>query len=135
MNSITQLLKRYKDIIMYGIFGLMTTAVNVGVYYLSFNILSFSNIVSTVSAWFMSVLFAFVTNKIWVFESRSFKAGVLIREMLSFFSCRLLTGTLDLLIMYAAVDYMGWNALLWKVISNIIVIVLNYIAGRVLIFR
>ncbi len=135
MNSITQLLKRYKDIIMYGIFGLMTTAVNVGVYYLSFNILSFSNIVSTVSAWFMSVLFAFVTNKIWVFESRSFKAGVLIREMLSFFSCRLLTGALDLLIMYAAVDYMGWNALLWKVISNIIVIVLNYIAGKVLIFR
>lgn len=135
MNSITELLKRYKDIIMYGIFGLMTTAVNVGVYYLSFNILSFSNIVSTVSAWFISVLFAFVTNKIWVFESRSFKAGVLIREMLSFFSCRLLTGALDLLIMYAAVDYMGWNALLWKVISNIIVIVLNYIAGRVLIFR
>ncbi len=135
MNSIPELLKRYKDIIMYGIFGLMTTAVNVGVYYLCFNILSLSNVVSTVSAWFMSVLFAFVTNKIWVFESRSFKAGVLIREMLSFFSCRLLTGALDLLIMYAAVDYMGWNALLWKVISNIIVIVLNYIAGKVLIFR
>lgn len=135
MNSITELLKRYKDIILYGIFGLMTTAVNVGVYYLSFHIFSFSNIVSTVLAWFISVLFAFVTNKMWVFESRSFKAGVLIREMLSFFSCRLLTGALDLLIMYAAVDYMAWNALLWKVISNIIVIVLNYIAGRVLIFR
>ena len=135
MKYLKELLARYRGIILYCIFGLFTTVVNVGVYYLCFSVIALSNVLSTLLAWFISVLFAFVTNKIWVFESRSFKAVVLLREALSFFSCRLLTGALDLLIMYVAVDVMGWNEMLWKLISNVIVIVINYGASRILIFR
>ena len=135
MKYLKELLARYRRIILYCIFGLFTTVVNVGVYYLCFSVIALSNVLSTLLAWFISVLFAFVTNKIWVFESRLFKAVVLLREALSFFSCRLLTGALDLLIMYVAVDVMGWNEMLWKLISNVIVIVINYGASRILIFR
>ncbi len=135
MKYLKELLARYRGIILYAIFGLLTTVVNVGVYYLCFSVIALSNVVSTLLAWFISVLFAFVTNKIWVFESRSFEAVVLLREALSFFSCRLLTGALDLVIMYVAVDVMGWNEMLWKLISNVIVIVSNYCASRILIFR
>ncbi len=135
MKYLKELLARYRGIILYAIFGLLTTVVNVGVYYLCFSVIALSNVLSTLLAWFISVLFAFVTNKIWVFESRSFEAVVLLREALSFFSCRLLTGALDLVIMYVAVDVMGWNEMLWKLISNVIVIVSNYCASRILIFR
>lgn len=86
-------------------------------------------------AWVAAVVFAFITNKLFVFGSKSFKTDVLVREMASFFGCRLLTGILDIVIMYIAVDVMDMNSTLWKFLSNILVIILNYLASKLVVFK
>ena len=134
-DKLKTLFLKYKSIIAYVFFGGCTTLVNTAVYYLCYNLLGISNVVATVIAWLLAVLFAFITNKLWVFESKSFSAQVLRRELPSFFAARLLTGLLDLLIMYIAVDRLQLNALLWKLLSNVIVIILNYIASKLFVFK
>ena len=134
-DKLKALYLKYKSIIAYLFFGGCTTLVNVVVYQLGYNVLGISNVVSTIVAWLLSVLFAFVTNKLWVFESKSFSVDALRRELPSFFAARLLTGLLDLLIMYITVDKLQLNALLWKILSNIVVIILNYIASKLFVFK
>lgn len=131
----TDLIKKYKGIISYLFFGVCTTLVNVAVYYVCYNVCGMFNVGATVIAWLLAVLFAFVTNKMFVFDSPSWSAEALKHEIPSFFGCRFLTGVLDVGIMYAAVDLMGWNGMIWKFISNVLVIVLNYAASKLIIFR
>lgn len=128
-------MKNYKQGILYLIFGGLTTAVNIAVYYLLFNWLSLENVPSTVIAWVASVLFAFVTNKNFVFESKEKGFKNIFRQITAFFGCRLLTGVMDVAIMWVAVDLLEWNSLVWKIISNVLVIVLNYFASKLLIFK
>ena len=133
--QIYNLYLKYKPIILYFFFGVATTLVNIVCYYVLFQLLHVGNFVSTISAWFISVLFAFYTNKRYVFESDASDLKCRIKEMLSFFVCRLATGIMDTVIMISAVDIMNWNGLLWKIISNVLVIVINYVASKYLIFR
>lgn len=122
----------YKTPILYIFFGGLTTLVNIVAYFICYDIAKLSNVVSTIIAWILSVIFAFITNKLYVFESKS---KSILYEISSFFVCRLGTGILDLGIMYLTVDILNWNSLLMKIISNVIVIVLNYILSKVIIFK
>lgn len=135
MKSKSTLLVQYKSYISYIFFGICTTIINVLLYNLCYKSLDFSNIHSTIIAWFFAVLFAFVTNKLWVFSSRLFNWNLVLRELISFCLCRLLTGLFDVGIMWIAVDQMAWNSTWWKCISNVIVIALNYIASKWIIFN
>ena len=125
----------YKQIILYLFFGVCTTAINTVSYWLLCDVLPLGNIFSTILAWLAAVIFAFITNKLFVFESKHTSAQDCINEAVSFFGCRLLTGILDVVIMAVAVDLLKWNGLLWKLISNIIVTIINYIASKCIIFR
>lgn len=129
-----ELMIKYKEMLLYLVFGGCTTLVNIITYQLCYAKWDVSNVVSTCIAWVVAVIFAFVTNKLFVFESKSFQMDVLVHELISFFSCRFLTGILDVVIMYISVDLMHFNALLWKIIANILVIILNYIASKLIIF-
>lgn len=135
MNKIIEALRKNKQLPLYLFFGICTTAINTICYWLLYDALTLSNIVSTILAWLAAVLFAFVTNKVFVFESKRTNTTDRINEVISFFGCRLLTGILDVAIMAFAVDMLQWNGLLWKLISNIIVTIINYIASKYLIFR
>ena len=135
MNTLSALFKKYRRQILYLFFGGCTTLVNIAVYSLCYKLCGIPNVPANILAWVFAVLFAFVTNKIWVFESRSLSFAVLLKECAAFFAARILTGLLDLGIMFTAVDHFHRNALIWKVISNIIVIILNYIASKRFIFK
>ena len=135
MNKIIEALRKNKQLLLYLFFGICTTAINTICYWLLYDALTLSNIVSTILSWLAAVLFAFVTNKVFVFESKRTNTTDRINEVISFFGCRLLTGILDVAIMAFAVDMLQWNGLLWKLISNIIVTIINYIASKYLIFR
>ena len=135
MRKLQEVIRHYHDIVLYIVFGVLTTIVNIVVYYLCFDVLDIANVISTVLAWIVSVLFAFITNKIWVFESKSFYKDVFLHELISFFSCRIATGLLDIVIMYVAVDLLMQDEILWKLVANIVVIVINYIASKLLIFK
>jgi len=120
---------------MYAVFGLLTTLINMAVYYVCYNVIRIPNVPSTILAWILAVAFAFVTNKLWVFESRSFDKKTLFHEISTFVGCRLATGVLDVGIMYVAVDLLKWDGTVWKLISNILVIIINYIASKMVIFK
>lgn len=135
MDKIKQLLAKYRGVIAYLFFGVCTTIVNVVTYQLCYNRLHIPNVPSAILAWVIAVLVAFITNKLYVFNSKSFAKEVVVPEIINFFGCRVLTGLLDVAIMFVAVDVLGWHALLWKILSNGLVIVLNYIASKLFIFK
>ncbi len=132
---IISILQKYKGILMYLIFGVLTTIINLVSYYICYDILEMANVLSTCLAWLLAVIFAFITNKQFVFESQSYEGKVVLSELRDFFLCRVATGLLDVVIMFVAVDMLCWNAMIWKVISNVLVIVLNYIASKLIIFK
>lgn len=130
-----QLFNKYQQLILYLFFGVCTTVVNIITYYINAHIFSLSVVLSTCLAWAISVIFAYITNKWWVFESKSLHLKAVIQELLSFTGCRLFTGACDLLIMFIFVDCMGVNDLFVKIASNVLVVILNYIFSKLIIFK
>lgn len=135
MNITNELRRIYKSILSYLFFGICTTVINLIVYQVCYKTLGISNVISVCTAWCLAVIFAFFTNKIWVFGSKNFTGIILWRECISFFSCRLFTGLFDVLIMYITVDILIYDSLIWKIISNMLVVVLNYITGKLVVFK
>lgn len=130
-----ELIKKYKNFIAYAVFGVLTTVINIAVYTLCYEYMGISNVISNIIAWFVAVAFAFVTNKLWVFDSKSTERKTLMYEIVTFLGCRLMTGVLDVGIMYVCVDVLGWPSVFMKVMSNVLVIILNYVASKLVIFR
>lgn len=135
MNKIKEKINEHKDVIPYIFFGVCTTLVNMIVYWFCAHIINLSVMISTVIGWILSVLFAYITNRKWVFHSNVKGIFNILKEMTSFFSCRLLTGFLDLACMFLFVDLLHMNDMVIKILANVIVIVLNYIASKLLIFK
>ncbi len=135
MNKLKELYIKYKEAIRYLFFGVLTVAVNLAIYYICAHLLDFEVMLSTVIAWICSVTFAFITNKIWVFESNNWTQETVFKEIISFYTYRVLTGILDVIIMYVCVDKLSFNDMLIKVVSSIIVIILNYIASKLVVFK
>lgn len=135
-----KLFEKYKQAILYLIFGGLTTFVNIGTYYIlsKISVHDFfvsSTIINNSIAWLVSVLFAYVTNKIFVFESKSLNPYFVIREMTAFIGCRILSGLIDTGIMHIMVDILKFNDMIVKIFSNIIVIILNYLFSKLIVFK
>ncbi len=126
---------KYKKIILYLFFGGCTTLVNIVSYYVMSHIFNCSVMFSTVVAWILSVLFAYLTNRKMVFDSKAKRKKDIIKEITSFFACRIATGIVDWLCMYIFVEKIGFNDMVIKIIANIIVIILNYIASKLIVFK
>lgn len=135
MKLIKDLFNKYKSIIMYLFFGVCTTLVNIISYYVFAHIFKTGVMFSTVISWILAVLFAYLTNRKWVFESHAKTKKEIFEEIVSFFSCRLATGIVDWLCMYVFVERFGFNDVIIKILSNILVIVLNYVASKLIIFK
>ncbi|CDE23496.1 GtrA family protein [Amedibacillus dolichus] len=135
VNMMMQIFHKYKEMILYIFFGICTTAVNIVVYYISFYFLSLGTSISTILSWLLSVIFAYLTNKLWVFNNNATSKGSIIKEIVSFYGCRLATGALDLCFMVIFVDCLHFNNMLMKILSNVIVVILNYIFSKFYIFK
>lgn len=142
--------KKYKEIIMYLVFGGLTTLVSWGTYALFTKLIPpfslFGLTVSTVTSsnilsWICAVLFAFVTNKIWVFESRSWKLKTTLAELWKFIASRIATGFLEWFGVPFLVDVgldqrvLNIEGMWSKIIVSIAVVILNYIFSKLLVFR
>ncbi len=135
MDKIIQLVKKYWSIISYLFFGVVTTVVNMVVYYLCYHLRGISSDLSTVIAWVIAVLTAFLTNKPFVFGSHDWSPKVLLPEAGSFFGCRLGSGLVELVLMHITVEMLGLPGMLMKLLVNVIVVILNYVASNLLVFR
>lgn len=154
------LYREYKELCNYIIFGVLTTIVSFGTYYLFrwifpgedsvpgflkwvFNLTTVFKTESTTVlpvflSWICAVTFAYVTNRIWVFESKA-KGWHIVSEVGKFFGARVLTLLVDIIIMFLMVDLTGIKGIWWelfaKIIDNIVVLVLNYILSKLIVFR
>lgn len=134
-KTIVQLWEKYADVIPYLIFGVLTTVVNYAVYLPVYNGLGLSATVSNMVAWVAAVAFAFLTNKPFVFKSHDWSAKVVVPELVKFVSCRLASGLLETGILLLAVDLLGGNGNLWKLLTSVIVVIVNYFGSKLLVFR
>lgn len=134
-DKVKSLYEKYYDLILYLVFGVLTTGVNYVVYLPCYNILGLSASVSNAIAWVVSVAFAFVTNKPFVFRSYDWSAKVVLPELAKFLGCRVGSGVLETAILFVTVDLLKWDGNLWKIVTSVMVVVLNYIGSKLLVFR
>ena len=135
VQKIRQLAEKYWDILSYLFFGVLTTVVNYVVYLPCYNILGFSAVASNGIAWVVAVAFAYLTNKPFVFKSHDWSAKTVVPELSKFIGCRIGSGLAESLILLVAVDLLGWNGNLWKLLTNVLVVILNYIGSKLLVFK
>lgn len=133
--KIRQLLYKYMGIILYLVFGVLTTAVNFAIYAPLHYWCGLPASLSNGIAWVAAVVFAFLTNKKYVFKSNEWEASVVLPELGKFVTSRVVSGLFETIFIAIAVDVMRQNAMLMKVISSIVVIVMNYIASKLFVFR
>ena len=131
-NKLFDLYKKYKEIINYLIFGGLTTLISIVTYALFTKVFHIDYLISNVLSWIIAVLFAYVTNKIFVFESKSKKN---IKEITSFFFFRVVSLIMEMVILYIFVDMLHIDDLVTKIIAQIIVIVSNYVFSKVFVFK
>ncbi|ANK62573.1 hypothetical protein AYR56_09810 [Loigolactobacillus backii] len=129
------ILNRYKNIIAYLIFGGLTTLINIIVFGLLNSKTTLNYQIANIIAWFLSILFAYTTNKRWVFTSKTNSFKELLKEMGSFFFFRGLSLILDIIIMWFGISLWHINPLLTKVVDNIIVVIANYFFSKFYIFK
>ncbi|GEK28296.1 GtrA family protein [Furfurilactobacillus siliginis] len=135
MTALKKLWQQYQSVIAYLFFGGLTTVINIGVFFLLTIPLHVNYQVSNVIAWFLSVLVAYLTNKVWVFGSKYSTVGAFFREMGSFFFFRILTLAIDALILYVGISLLRGNVLIVKIIDQLVVVVVNYFFSKWFVFR
>ena len=135
IEKIRALIVKYWDIVSYLFFGVCTTIVNYLIYIPCYNFWGMSATVSNMIAWVVAVAFAYLTNKPFVFKSHDWSAKTVIPELTKFIGCRVGSGAAETLILFLAVDLLGWNGNIWKLVTQVMVVVLNYIGSKLLVFR
>ena len=135
IQKIKDLFVRYWEVLSYLIFGVLTTAVNYLVYLPVYNLVGLSAALSNAIAWVVAVAFAYLTNKPFVFKSHDWSAKTVIPELTKFVGCRVASGAAETLILLLTVDILHWNGNLWKLVTSVLVVVMNYIASKLVDFR
>ena len=135
MEKIRNLIEKYWDVLSYLFFGVLTTVVNYLVYLPCYKLLGLSASVSNAIAWVVAVAFAYLTNKPWVFKSHDWSRQTVIPELTKFVGCRIGSGVLETAIIFLTVDLLCWNGNVMKLITSVLVVILNYIGSKLLVFR
>ena len=151
MNKIKELYQKYKEVIVYIIFGALTTFVNLAVFYvleLLFGNETKSYLYNNAIAWIAAVIFAYVTNKLFVFNSRSWKMSVISKEILEFLGARIFSFAVEEAGLWLFVDILSFGnlsfnllgfditgGLIAKIVLAVIVVILNYFFSKFIIFK
>lgn len=134
-NHLINIYIKYKAVVLYIFFGVVTTIINIGTYYIFSSILNIDYLISNLIAWVFAILVAYITNKLYVFDSKSFSKEIIIKELTSFIIARIFSLIIDNVIMYVFVGLLDINDMIIKVASNFVVIILNYILSKFIIFK
>lgn len=132
INWIRQLWMRYRSEFLYLVIGGCTTVVNFISYWFFERVCHIYYLLANILAWILAVLFAYVTNRKWVFESKN---PNILKEAVVFTASRLFSGGTELLLLFLMVDLGKMNDLVAKAITAVLVVILNYITGKFLVFR
>ncbi len=136
-NLINKIIEKLftREMISYLIFGVLTTVVNFIFYWLFTDVLHIYYIASNVVAWIFAVIFAYITNKLYVFESKSWELKLIIKEVISFGAARLFSLLFETGFLALTVEIMGVPKLIAKIIAAVFVVIINYVASKLFIFK
>ena len=135
ISKLMELLKKHQDVISYLFFGVLTTLVNYIVYLPLYNSTDLSAARCTGIAWVAAVAFAYLTNKPFVFKSMDWSLKVVLPELTKFIGTRIASGLLETGIIFLTVDLLNWNGNIMKVVTSVLVVIINYIGSKLLVFR
>lgn len=135
LGKIKSFFRKRADVVSYLFFGVLTTFVNYIIYYPLYNLAGSSAALSNIIAWIASVIFAFVTNKPFVFKSHDWSAEIALPEFVRFVGCRLGSGLLETVAILVTVDWLCWNGNVMKLLVSILVVILNYVSSRMIVFK
>lgn len=141
MDTIKNLYTKYRELIVYFITGVLTTLVNWASYAVLVRMAGWSVAASNTAAWIIAVIFAYVTNKLWVFRSYSWKIGFVLREAALFIGARILTGIFEIVSVPFLVNIglsqpiFGVKGMWAKILVSVAVMVLNYVFSKLIVFR
>ena len=141
MKKIKELCIKYKEFILYAVFGVLTTIANAGAFYIASHTIGTEyHVLNNAIAWIAGVVVAYVTNKLWVFESKSWKLKVISKEISEFVLARLLSfvfETVGLALLVKWLDYGDnfWGQFIIKLGLSVVVVLMNYIFSKFVIFR
>lgn len=134
-EKIRALVMKHWDMVSYLFFGVLTTVVNYLVYLPLYNLAGISAAVSNMIAWAAAVAFAYVTNKPFVFKSHDWSMKTVLPELGKFVGCRAASGAMETALVFLTVDVCGWDGNIWKLIISVVVVILNYVSSKLLVFR
>lgn len=127
--------KKYKEVLLYLFFGGLAFLISIGSYAV-FNIFyGINELLANVFSWIITVSFAYLTNKIWVFHVQTIGIAETFRQMAMFFGGRIITLVIEELILFVFITWLHFPGMVIKVLAQIIVIFLNYIISKLLIFK
>ena len=135
MKKLIELVRKYYDILAYLFFGVLTTVVNYLIYLPCYNMLHLSASVSNVIAWIFAVVFAYLTNKPFVFRSHDWSAKTVIPEFGKFVGGRVASGLMETVIIFLTVDLLHWDGNIMKLVTSVLVVIVNYITSKFIAFR
>ena len=128
-------MKKSKEIFGYLFFGALTTVVSITSYAFFNMTMSMNELIANVWSWILAVLFAFVTNKIWVFNSPTSTFKELIKQMFTFFGGRVATLVVEEFILLVFVTMLHFESMVVKIVAQIVVVILNYIISKMFVFK
>lgn len=134
-SKVRALLLKHQSVLTYLFFGGLTTVVNCLVYIPCYNLAGLSAAVSNVIAWVVAVAFAYLTNKPFVFKSKDWSPAVVVPELVKFVGCRIGSGLIETAIIFVTVDLCHWNGNVWKLLVSVLVVLLNYVGSKLLVFK
>ncbi len=134
-NRFLELFRRYKHIILYLFFGVVSTIVNILIFALCNRIFGFNYQIANIISWIFAVAVAYVTNKIWVFESREKSKSENIREAIYFYFFRIVSLLMEMFCLYLLIDVFDIDEIVSKIVSNTLVVVANYVFSKLIIFK
>lgn len=135
MDFIWKMYKKYEDVILYLFFGGLTFLVCMVSYYICATPMGMNYMVANVISWIIAVLFAYITNRVFVFRSKVKDFNGIMKELWMFITCRLSTGVMEMVIMFVGVTLLQCNDLIVKGIAQVLVILSNYVLSKLLIFK
>ncbi len=135
MKTLKSLYQTYREVFWYLVCGAGTTVVNLICFWCCANLLRTPTAVSTAIAWLFSVIFAYITNRTFVFRSQNSGLAAILREMTAFFGARIFSGALDVALMVIFVDGLHLPEMWMKMAVNVLVTVCNFVASKWIVFR
>lgn len=126
------IIEKFREISSYLIFGVFTTLINIFVFFIFNNLLSLNYLIANVFAWFLSVLFAYITNRRYVFKGHKMNT---IKTMFTFFLSRLTTLVLDMFLMFIMIDTLSLKEMYAKITIQVVVVILNYVFSKMFVFN